>query len=608
MGQGFRGDGAVKYFDAVATALAQAKTITGLSYIEIADGNSGGHKLDVGSSLNIVIVDSSYKTGASKMLRTDAQILGSIRDVITQLEDACRTIFRMPATTAKVNDIIVEIRAVINEYLSFTADINSNTISFLSEMSAHDSGAFRVYNNCDINTHITESEDNYTKQINELNNIRLTLTSTLQTLENSLSVNRTRLTAHQNGWIPASSSATQSDIVNLQNTINGLNLQIQNTNAEIKKIDDCIDFLNTSKAETTSMADDLVANVRSVDDRYATSVRDINVEAIHYSERLRQLVTQVDTGFNAAVVKERIGMVSCSDTLDILLAALAILEDGDRIAIFEIVLSAPKPYRCLFFHFADKINITDITASGIFYLPGSKLPCGAIATTSEIHFNVINDRTDPRGSYWVFFHEIGHMIDWYIGQGDGFFSSKTSTDSQRFFDAMTTDVSRRLNSVAGSIVSQPPYSIDASISPAMTIYINSLREQAIANIMAGKKVERNNAVTELDFLQLSIQDSMNDILQGADNSKRTPNNMITPSNIYGGVTNNAVRGNYSHTIDNYWYDSKGSATGSHQVEYFGNHFANSMVNDTEALQNERDFFPTASDVLDDMINDITSRI
>jgi hypothetical protein len=101
MSAGFRGNAAEVYFETISAALSKASKLSGQPYGYIPDGRSGGYSRGTGSSSNIVIVDSAYYDGARKIAETDELTESNIRGIIVQLENACKSIFRMPATTAR---------------------------------------------------------------------------------------------------------------------------------------------------------------------------------------------------------------------------------------------------------------------------------------------------------------------------------------------------------------------------------------------------------------------------------------------------------------------------------------------------------------------------
>ena len=79
------------------------------------------------------------------------------------------------------------------------------------------------------------------------------------------------------------------------------------------------------------------------------------------------------------------------------------------------------------------------------------------------------------------------------------------------------------------------------------------------------------------------------------------------SDIYGGVTDNAIVGNYSHTRENYWYDENGNATGAQAVELWAEYYSYCMTGNEEAMENLREHFPNAAKFLDKMAESMASK-
>jgi len=293
------------------------------------------------------------------------------------------------------------------------------------------------------------------------------------------------------------------------------------------------------------------------------------------------------------------------ETLDALQAALAPLPAEDRIAILQIVMNAPEEYRALFFAVADQIHIGCMNSSGVFFAPNVRYNWNGEIVEFEratIKFNLANDQENVRGAYFTFFHEVGHLIDWALTDNSELFT-RGEPHRDPLFTALNNDVRNQLRTVAAGL--EMPGDIH---SPMQHLY----REQAIENIMSGR-------VSSCQFQQ-SLQDEMNRILLGNDprfaaahpDLDQTRNNMVNPSNIYEGVTNNVVHGWWTHTRpdrQHYWFREDGSVTYSQNSEFFANHFANATLNNEEALAAEEFYFPTASEMLTTtIIPDMTSRL
>jgi hypothetical protein len=120
---------------------------------------------------------------------------------------------------------------------------------------------------------------------------------------------------------------------------------------------------------------------------------------------------------------------------------------------------------------------------------------------------------------------------------------------------------------------------------------------AVADIMAGNRIEA--ATTDVTSLQLAVQDRMIAILRNS--------NMITVSDIYGGITNNAVIGNTRRRDPYYWFDSKGNATYKQQIEFFAGHFSSAIRGNAEELTNEELYLSESSRILSDIIDEMTRR-
>ena len=83
---------------------------------------------------------------------------------------------------------------------------------------------------------------------------------------------------------------------------------------------------------------------------------------------------------------------------------LSPLELKDIIEIKYIIYTAEEPYNRLCLRYMDKFKISDTENSGVFS-----------SSENTLVFNVVEDRTNPRGKYYTFFHEVGHAVDYYSG-------------------------------------------------------------------------------------------------------------------------------------------------------------------------------------------------
>ena len=75
------------------------------------------------------------------------------------------------------------------------------------------------------------------------------------------------------------------------------------------------------------------------------------------------------------------------------------------------------------------------------------------------------------------------------------------------------------------------------------------------------------------------------------------------SDVYGGVTNNALLGTYGHRDKNYWY-ILGISTNSQTSELWAEFFAAQMTQDEVALESIKKHFPNAYDAMEAMARDM----
>jgi hypothetical protein len=467
------------------------------------------------------------------------------------------------------------------------------------QMSFYDQGETRVYNDYSIREYIRTCSIEVSRQINSLNNKKNELTADLYSSQYALSEARSlldRLLAEQaTGGL---TNPTQLSSVN--SGISGLSDKITSLSTQIREIEECIDYLRTTLHKANSTIEDLLENVQSVDRSYTLDIEALNDWTQQYINRMREIGDSIGGVMHSAVTGERIGMLSCPVTLDTLLEALAIFNEKDRTAILEIVADAPKPYRCMIFALADKINIATLEAVIEYEENGIKKERnGAWFAPSDgrIHLNM----SIENDNYFVFFHEIGHMIDFYATtewlnhDSNVYFTSGMSSFSQVLYDTLKSDVELHLRKVASEIAPNIFLFSDSTKDLSIT-EINEIIDITISNIMAGNKVE--NEETDAERLQVEIYNSIRRELNGDE--------MISVSNLFGGITNNAVHGGFGHFIDNYWFRLDGQPTGAHQQEFWANFYSNQMRRCDESLKNEEQYLGGAIMVLYNVVNDMES--
>ncbi|MDR1798444.1 MAG: hypothetical protein LBR19_00950 [Bifidobacteriaceae bacterium] len=198
---------------------------------------------------------------------------------------------------------------------------------------------------------------------------------------------------------------------------------------------------------------------------------------------------------------------------------------------------APEPYRSLFMEHYDEFSYKQDTSG--FYNP----------VFDSIHLDFTTDANDPRGPFYTVLHEFGHGIDdkekWF-----GMETGSYEIDGQNLYETLRADVEADLTNTVTQYSTDPDQ-----------------RARVVDAIM--------NRTTD----QLSADDAqvLAD-LQGYYSTALAGANANVASDIYGGITNNVIMGDYGHRDDPYyWYGLFGNPTGAQAEEFFAGFYAEQMM-------------------------------
>jgi len=236
------------------------------------------------------------------------------------------------------------------------------------------------------------------------------------------------------------------------------------------------------------------------------------------------------------------------------------------------------PYHTVYFKYLPQIAIKEHHQDGIQYFQVGA--CGA----NNIYVDLgqvfdLDSSSNPspncRGGYTVFFHEIGHAIDWILGL------PSTALD-----DAITNDVR---NALKGYIESRYPLPHTQENQDDIGAILDSLMANAPPMPSTGDvardsfaTLNRNNTIAYF----------RRNVLNGGAND--------TASDVFGGVTDNRVAGFWGHWPEDgvsYWVD-KGHKPSS---ELFANAFSRHMTGYRDAIQSIDDNFLTAHEQFENLI-------
>ena len=262
------------------------------------------------------------------------------------------------------------------------------------------------------------------------------------------------------------------------------------------------------------------------------------------------------------------------------------LAEAEKRDIKFLIYTAPEPYKSIYLEHISKYKVnvsTDNETS--YYRPA----------TGIIYLNDSNETfySNPRGPYNTFFHESGHAIDDYE-KGWGDITGNFRYNGMSLNECITQDVR---NYVEDYMESAYPELTDAQ------------REKLLRSL---------NLTDDASYAYGGSDDGLSKVLQGyreeiiryMDRDLAGAVNEC-PSDVYGGVTNNAIIGNWGHRKDDddtsytYWYNGK-KPTGAQESELWAEFFAAKMTQDDTALNSIKEHFPEAYKAMEAMAQEMVS--
>ncbi len=249
------------------------------------------------------------------------------------------------------------------------------------------------------------------------------------------------------------------------------------------------------------------------------------------------------------------------------------LTDAERLDIEFLICVAPEPYRSIYLEHIRSYHVDVHGQNGSYYSPAlNKIVLDEGAGNFE---------ENPRGPYTTFFHESGHAID----------------DFEDSFGSLTQEFKyngRNLNEI---IVSDVRNQVNCYLDENCPELTADQRAKLLAslNLSDDASYFYGGSTSGLDT---KLEAYRKRIVRHFDSDLGGPINEAA-SDVYGGVTNNAISGSYGHWSNSYWYDGK-NATGAQQSELWAEFFAAKMTNNEQALASIRAHFPEAYEAMEAM--------
>jgi len=258
------------------------------------------------------------------------------------------------------------------------------------------------------------------------------------------------------------------------------------------------------------------------------------------------------------------------------------LDTMDEIQIKYLAYSADEPYRSLWIRYLDQFEIVDTAHSGVF-----------TSGSNTLAFDLAADRNNPRGSYYTFFHECGHAIDYFYGLENGsawYSTSYTNGDGRTLSECNRLDVENNLNqAIDDFFANNPTYSQWSDDDK------KSAHNAIVSNLM-NYNLNKDNLTSDQLALQQELADQYSLNLRGADNE--------SASDIYGGVTNMVLAGSWGNS-PGYWVNSDGSVNRTTNKESFAEYYGRIITTEPQksnGMDSIETYLPESRSCMDDMFD------
>lgn len=258
------------------------------------------------------------------------------------------------------------------------------------------------------------------------------------------------------------------------------------------------------------------------------------------------------------------------------------LTEDDIRKIKYLAYTAEEPYRSIYLRLLGKYRIGEGNLKkGAYYQPGEH----------TINFTYRNCfENDPRGEYTTFFHESGHAVDDLaeLARQDGFDTDDFTGHSK----GMDRDVTLR-----------EAIEYDVYYNQNNPHSVTSLANDIINQGRSGKNGNIDNVIEAFkqgssDGLSKADRELYNAVRNAHQNECGGGESVEAVTDVYGGASKNGLqntrngRMGYTHK-DSYWNDPFNTSR-----ELWAEYFSYNMAGNTDALNNVREYFPEAVQILD----------
>lgn len=276
------------------------------------------------------------------------------------------------------------------------------------------------------------------------------------------------------------------------------------------------------------------------------------------------------------------------------------ISEQERMDIKYMAYCAPEPYRSIYLEHLDRYRVSVEKSE-------NEKEKGSWYSNREnrIRLEDENMAWDDCGSYNTFFHESGHAVDDFeddlrFSSGSIVFGDKTMRTNSYEYNGKTLNelVTEDTRNHVRNIIENDP--MLKELKPAQKEEL--MRRMNLADDSKFRYQGNAGGDMVMNIYIMRLRDVMHKDLVGRGKE--------SCSDVYGGVTNNAIKGDWGHSKGEkdktyeYWYDEDGNPTGRQERELWAEFFAAKMTNDVEELEYLQTYFPQAYVAMEKMAEEM----
>lgn len=277
---------------------------------------------------------------------------------------------------------------------------------------------------------------------------------------------------------------------------------------------------------------------------------------------------------------------------------LTVLDAKDRTEIKYLMYVAEEPYRTLAMKYLDRMELILVEVD-----PDKKSqPSYFMHSDNTITYVYERDRTNDRGVYFTFFHELGHAIDYNYGVDkdmDDFYSNVYQTNGKTLAEHMHGDVENRIRTELRNELNKAEYDeINVSDKKKM---INNIVKVAI----------HKGPSSDIDLT--NAEDDLFGTIQTQISGELYADEHHNVSDVYGGVTLNEILGRWGHHELDYWInEDTRERTNEPNKEGFASYYGSIMIEDgefrDEQIESVNEYLPNSKLHMDEMFDKINEGV